>query len=141
MLVILICAMVAPALAMEDQRYSYITVHKMEITVQNNRATITVDYTIDEGIRVLVLLLGKSDLKSKLLKMVNYDNAYFEEVGLDHAVIIVDDASDDYGEGIYWFPEHSFNVLLPELRVRTPQTIRDYSMTREFSGGIGHFQV
>jgi hypothetical protein len=137
----LICVMVAPALAMDDQRYSYITVHKMEITVENNRATITIDYTLDEGIRVLVLLLGKSDLKSKLLKIVNYDDAYFQEVGLEHAVLVVDNASDDYGDGIYWFPQHSFNVLLPELRVRTPQTTRDYSMTNEFSGGIGHFHV
>jgi len=139
--VMLVCAMAAPALAVEDQRYSYITVHKMEITVENNRATITIDYTLDEGIRVLVLLLGKSDLKSKLLKIVNYDDAYFQEVGLDRAVLVVDNASDDYGEGIYWFPQHYFNVLLPELRVRTPQATRDYSNTNELNGGIGHFHV
>jgi hypothetical protein len=140
-LVVLICALAAPAMAVEDQRYSYITVHSMEISVENNRAVITINYTLDEGIRVLVLLLGKSDLKSKLLKMVNYDNAYFIEVGLDRAVLVVDNASDDYGGGIYWFPSHSFNVVLPALRVRTPQTIREYTMTREFDGGIGHFQV
>lgn len=140
-LVLLLVTMTAPALAADGERYSYITVRNVEIQVENDRATIRIDYTLDEGIRILVLLLGKSDLKSKVLKMVNYDNAYIREIEIDHAVLIVDNASDDYGQGVYWFPEHSFNVLLPKLRIKTPQTIREYSMTREFQDGIGHFGV
>lgn len=137
---ILLLGMISPALAGDIGRYSYITVENIEINLVNERASVDVYYTIDDGIQLLVMLLGKSDLKNKLTKIVNYDGE-FQLVELDHAVLIVEGASEDYGDGSYWFPEHTFGIIVPELTVQTPQVTRTYYLTDEFSSGIGHFRV
>jgi len=143
-LVVLACLMMAlivPAAAADEERYSYIRVKEVSINVVNDKAVVEVGYSLDEGIRLLILLLGKGDLKNKLLKIVNYEEATIQDVNLERAVIVVDNASTDYGDGCYWFPEHTFSVTVPSLEVRTPQTVRRFNMTKSIPVGIGHFRV
>jgi hypothetical protein len=98
-----------------------------------------VNYSVDEGTRFIFFLLGKQDLKNKLLKILNYEDAKIERIDLSSADFTVYNASHSYGKGIYWYPSHEFNVVIPSLSVQSPQATRNFTNTKEFPGGMGFF--
>jgi len=138
-LCVLILGMAMPVLAANDERYSYITINDMTINLEKDQANIKVNYTIDPGTQLIVYLLGKQDLKNKLLKVLNYEDVTVKSVEMNSAEIQINDISYDYGKGIYWFPEHEFNAVIPNLRVVSPQVSREYRNTKKFSDGMGFF--
>ena len=138
MLILLSCT--APALAAnDDDRYSYITVEEVQIRLDNGTAVIHVNYSVDEGTRFIFFLLGKQDLRDKLLKILNYEDAKIQRIDLSSADFTVYNASHSYGKGIYWYPAHDFNVIIPSLTVQSPQTTRSFNNTKQFPGGMGFF--
>jgi hypothetical protein len=139
LLILLSLCIVAPAYAANEDRYSYIQVSDIAVRLDNGTALIHVNYTVDEGTRFIFFVFGKQDLKTKLLKILNYDEAHMSHIDLSSADFTVDNASYSYGEGIYWYPSHDFNVVIPNLSVRSPQTVKNFSMVNEFPGGIGYF--
>jgi hypothetical protein len=132
---------VAPAAAAGDERYGYIKVQDVTVRLYNDTAVINVHYTVDEGTRIIFFLLGKQDLKNKLAHILNYESARMRRIDLSSAEFIVDDASYSYGKGIYWYPSHSFNVVIPSLTVHSPQITRTFSNTDVFPDGIGYFDT
>ncbi|HOP67413.1 MAG TPA: hypothetical protein PLM96_09550 [Methanoregulaceae archaeon] len=138
-LLIVIVALAIPALAADDERYGYIKVENMDIILDKDRANINLEYTLDEPTRVIVLLLGKQDLKNRILKIVNYEDAKVTSIDMDRAELVVEDISYNYGRGIYWFPDHQFNVIIPTLRIITPQTSKEFSSTSKITHGMGYF--
>jgi exopolysaccharide biosynthesis predicted pyruvyltransferase EpsI len=50
---------------------------------------------------------------------------------MDHAVIVVDNPSIDNGDGYLWFPRKNFLTNIPEISVMTPQTVRNFTDTKE----------
>ena len=138
-LCLIIMCMAMPVLAANDERYSYIKINDMTINLEKDQANIKVNYTIDPGTQLIVYLLGKQDLKNKLVKVLNYEDATVKNVEMNSAEIQINDISYDYGKGIYWFPEHEFNVVIPNLRVVSPQVAREYRNTKKFSDGMGFF--
>jgi len=130
-----------PVSAEGDFQYSYINIDKMTIGLVNNNMSIRVDYTLDNPIKLLILLLGKNDLKTKLVKVVNYEDVHFKAVELDHAELEVDNAVIDYGDGALWLPEHQFSATTPLLTVQTPQSILKYPTTNCIPNGVGYFRV
>ena len=136
----LLSALIVPAVAEnDDEKYSYITVKDVTIHLVKEQAVITMNYKIDDGVGLLVLLLGKSDLKRKVLDILNFNDAEVQRIDLEHAVVLVNNASDDYGRGSYWFPAHRFEVVVPSLTVITPQDVKYYENVSEFSEGLGYF--
>jgi hypothetical protein len=135
----LLIALVAPAMAGGEEKYGYITVKSVTVQLVKERAVVTVDYKIDDHIGFLVLLLGKSDLKRKILQILDFEDAAVQRVDLERAVVFVNNASYDYDRGSYWFPAHKFNARIPSLTIITPQDIRQYENTREFPDGLGFF--
>jgi len=140
-LVILLIGIAAPAMAANDERYSYITVEYVKVHLDNDTAVIHVNYTVDEGTRFIFFLLGKQDLKNKLVKILNYENAKIQRIDLSNAEFVVDQAAYSYGSGIYWYPSHTFNVVIPRLSIQTPQVTRNFTNINQFPGGIGYFGV
>lgn len=138
LVILLICGS-APALAANEDRYSYITVQEVQITLDNGTAVIHVNYSVDEGTSFIFFLFGKQDLKNKLLKILNYEDAKIQRIDLSSADFTVTNASHSYGKGIYWYPSHDFNVVIPTLRVESPQTNRTYFNTTRFPEGMGFF--
>jgi len=128
-----------PVMAASEDRYSYITVKDIQIQLDNGSAIIHVNYKVDEGTRFIFFLLGKQDLKNKLMKILNYENARIKRIDLSSADFTVEDAAFSYGDGIYWYPSHAFNVEVPKLSVRSPQVSRNFTMTKEFPSGMGYF--
>ena len=139
MCLIFLAALAVPALAENTDKYGYITIQAVDITLDEGKANINVQYTLDEPTRVIVLLLGKQDLKNRLLTVLNYEDAEVKNLDLNSAELVVDDVSYSYGRGVYWFPSHTFNVLIPTLRMTTPQVSREYAGVNEIPNGIGYF--
>lgn len=139
LLTLLLLSFGAPALAANEDRYSYITVEDVHIRLANGTAVIHVNYSVDEGTRFIFFLLGKQDLKNKLLKILNYEDAQIQRIDLSSADFTVYNASHSYGKGIYWYPSHEFNVVIPLLVVQSPQTTRNFTLTKEFPEGMGFF--
>lgn len=138
-LCLLIFGMAVPVMAANEDKYSYITVKDIQIQLDNGSAVIHVNYKVDEGTRFIFFLLGKQDLKNKLMKILNYEDARITRIDLSSADFTVDDAAFSYGKGIYWYPSHAFNVVVPVLSVRSPQATRNFTMTKEFPSGMGYF--
>ena len=139
MLTLLLMFSVAPALAASEDRYSYITVEDVRIRLDNGTAVIHVNYTVDDATRLFFFLLGKQDLRNKLLKILNYEDAKIQRIDLSSADFTVYNASYSYGKGIYWYPSHDFNVVIPSLTVQSPQAARNFTNTKQFPGGMGFF--
>jgi hypothetical protein len=136
---IILLGIAIPAMAADDERYGYITVQDVSIQLKDDTAVIHVNYTVDEGTRIIFFLLGKQDLKNKLNHILNYDSAQMRRINLSSAEFVVNDAAYSYGKGIYWFPSHSFNIVIPALTVHSPQITRTFFMTTMFPDGIGYF--
>ncbi|MDG6256309.1 MAG: hypothetical protein QCH35_01790 [Methanomicrobiaceae archaeon] len=140
-LILLLSGAVTPAMAADTGRYGYITVEQVDIYLVNDKATVDISYKIDDGIQFIVLLLGKSDLRTKLEYIVDYNGAEFKKIELDHAVLEIENASIDYNDGSYWFPEHEFGITLPRLVITTPQVKKEFTNTSVLPTGVGHFKT
>jgi len=138
-MLMLVAALVAPAIAAGEERYGYITVKDVTIRLENEDAVVTMNYTIDNGIAFLVFLLGKSDLKQKTLDILNFNDTRVQHLDLERIEVRVNNVSDNYGQGSYWFPAHRFGVVVPSLTIITPQDTRHYENISEFPDGFGFF--
>jgi hypothetical protein len=139
LLILFTLGMAVPVMAANADRYSYITVQDVQIKLNNGKAIIHVNYKVDEGTRFIFFILGKQDLKNKLMKILNYQDAQMIRIDLSSADFTVEDAAVSYGNGIFWYPSHDFNVVIPMLSVKTPQVTRNFTMTKQFPGGMGYF--
>jgi hypothetical protein len=139
LLIFFTLSMMVPVMAANADRYSYITVQDVQIKLNNGSADIHVNYKVDEGTRFIFFILGKQDLKNKLMKILNYQDAQMNRIDLSSADFTVEDAALSYGNGIFWYPSHDFNVVIPVLSVKTPQVTRNFTMTKQFPGGMGYF--
>ncbi len=129
------------AAAAEANRYSYLTVQSVTINLSGTQATVTAEYAIDPAIRPLVAVFGRGDLLHKVRGVLGFNDARVVDLTLERAVLVVDGASMDYGEGSYWFPSHAFGVVVPSLTVSSPQDTRRFNQTETFPRGMGYFGV
>jgi len=136
---VLLALCIAPTSAANDPRYGYITLDSIHINLHDANATVDMHYTVDEGTRFIFFLLGEQDLKNKLITILNFDNVQAQYINFTDAEFIVNNASYSYGDGVFWFPSHQFNVVVPKLIVETPQTERNFTNTNIFPDGIGYF--
>jgi hypothetical protein len=139
LLILLTISLAVPVMAANEDRYSYITVQEVQIRLDNGSAIIHVNYKVEEGTRFIFFLLGKQDLKNKLMKILNYQDAQMKRIDLSSADFTVEDAALSYGNGIYWYPSHTFNIAIPMLSIKSPQAVKNFTMTKEFPGGMGYF--
>lgn len=135
----LLCSCCMPVAAQTDSRYSYITFDSVDISLEETKATVTVDYSIDSGVQILVMFLGNQDLKNKIERAMNFKGATVKTADQNRAVLEVESASYDYGDKSYWFPFHTFLVTIPKVTIQTPQTTREMFMVQEMNEGIGYF--
>ncbi len=127
------------ASAAETNHYSYLSIDRVAINLSGTQATVVADYHIDPGIRPLVAIFGRGDLHQKVRRVLGFEDARVIELSLDRAELVVDKASMDYGEGSYWFPSHSFGVVVPSLTVSSPQDTRQFNQADVFPRGMGYF--
>jgi hypothetical protein len=139
LLVLLSIGLAAPVLAIDADKIGYISFEQVRIQLHDADARIEVDYTLDPGMNVIILLFGVGDLQKKVEKALNFPSLKAEGVGLSHAAFIVNGASEDYGNRAYWFPAHGFGVTFPLVKVNAPGYSLSYTRAREIPRGFGYF--
>jgi hypothetical protein len=139
LLALLLAGLVLPVLAAGVNRIGYVGLDGASIELHNGRARVEVDYTLDPGMSLFILLFGSGDLERKLEISLNFPSMKAEEVGLSHAVFTVDPVSENYGNGAYWFPAHRFGVTFPSVKVKAPGYSMTFSPARDIPRGFGYF--
>jgi hypothetical protein len=139
LLALLFAGLALPAPASEENRIGYVSFEEVRIGLQEERARIEVDYTLDPGMGLIVLLFGAADLERKVERSLNFPSARVAEVGLSHAVFTVDHAAENYGGRAYWFPAHTFGVTFPRVRVEAPGFSLDFARARAIPRDFGYF--
>ena len=139
LLALLLAGLVLPVLAAEGNRIGYVSFQEVSIRLTNGTARAEVDYNLDPGMDLIILLFGVGDLQKKLESSLNYPSPKAEEIGLSHAVFIVPGAAEDDGNGAYWFPAHSFGVTFPLVEVDAPGYSQTFTETRTITKECGFF--
>jgi len=139
LLVLLLSAIALPVLAAEGNRIGYVSFEQASIQLIDGNARVEVDYSLDPGMGLIIVLFGSGDLQKKIERSLNFPSVKPEEVGLSHAVFTVEQASEDYGDRAYWFPAHSFGVTFPRVQVKAPGYSLSFSETRVLPKGFGYF--
>lgn len=139
LVLILLAFIISPVTAANANRYSYITVENVTIRLDNASAIIDLNYTVDENTHFIFFLLGTQDLENKLLTILNLNSARVNHINLTTAELTVDPASYSYGDGVFWYPTQTFNIVIPNLTVEAPREVRNFTMTNRFPDGMGYF--
>ena len=139
LLVLLLIGLVHPVLAGDGNRIGYVTFDEAKIQLRDTDARVEVDYTLDPGMPLIILLFGSGDLQKKVEKSLNFPSMKADEVGLTRAVFTVDGVSENYGNRAYWFPAHSFGVTFPQVKVVAPGFTMTYPKAGAITKGFGFF--
>ncbi|MCQ2356444.1 MAG: hypothetical protein MJ014_05450 [Methanocorpusculum sp.] len=129
-----------------SNHYGYITVNSVHVILEGVNAAYTINYSIDPWIAFLVFLLGKQDLKNRLLKIINppastsgqTQEIVFQYVDNEKAIISVSNAAMSYGDNTYWYPKQEFAVTIPQITF-TASFTKTYNNTRVIERGFGYY--
>jgi len=139
LLVLLSIGLAAPVLAIDAGKIGYVSFGEARIHLHEVNARVEVDYTLDPGMNLIILLFGAGDLQKKVERSLNFPSLKAEEVGLSHAVFTVYGVSENYGDRAYWFLPHSFGVTFPQVKVDAPGYSVSYTGARAIPRGFGYF--
>jgi hypothetical protein len=139
LLPLLLAGLILPVLAADGNKIGYVSFEQVTIQLNDGNARVDVDYTLDPGMQVIVLLFGAGDLGKKVERSLNFPSAKAGEIGISHAVFTVENAAEDYGDRAYWFPAHSFGVTFPRVKVKAPGYSMSFARARAIPKGFGYF--
>jgi len=141
LLALILMALVLPGATAMGNNEGYLNVDRVAITLDGADAQVRMDYNLAGGMQIIVFFLGTGDLEQKVKRVLNYEGARVEEIDTSHAVIRVENAAVDYGDGTYWFPEHRFGLIVPLVTVQTPQYTQAYRNIPLTPRGIGYYTL
>jgi hypothetical protein len=139
LLVLLLIGLALPVLAIDENKIGYISFEQVRIQLHDGNARVEVDYTLDPGMNLIILLFGVGDLEKKVERSLNFPSLKAEEVGPSHAAFTVEGASENYGDRAYWFPTHSFGVTFPQVKVNAPGYTMTFTWVHAIPRGFGYF--
>jgi len=138
-LLFLLPALAVPVFAADGSRIGYVSFDRVQIQLADGNARIDVDYSLDPGMPLIVMLFGGGDLQKKIERALNFPSLRPDEVGLTHAVFTAEGASQDYGNGAFWFPAHGFDATFPLVQVNAPGYSMTYRDADSVPEGFGYF--
>lgn len=129
-----------------SNKFGYLTVDSVDYQLIGTGADITLKYKVDSWIEFLVYVLGKENLKQRVMSIANYPDdrsakdVTFKHVDLNTAIISVKDIVMDNGDGSYWFYQHEFGTTIPKVTFRTQaETVKTYTNIKTMERGFGYF--
>ncbi len=131
-----------------SNNYAYLKVHSVSYSLKNLEADITVVYTIEPWLSVLVFLFGKQDLKNRIQGLIQYpESGYnqtvtFQYIGTDKAVLHVTNVAVDNQDNSYWLKPHSFSCTIPLLTFVISDTdVKTFTNVKDMAKGLGYFRT
>lgn len=126
-------------LAAEPPAKGYMDIQSVDIDLKPGYADVNVTYSLDDAFRVLVLMFGENDVKTRLLSTLAFENATIERMDFESALVKVYDIEPVYGDGLYWFPAHQFGSLIPELTITSNQSCIKLTNVSGMQEGIVYY--
>lgn len=139
LLLIILTLISYPSFAEKSEAQGYLAISDILINLQPGYADIHVSYTLDDAFRFLLLMFGENDIKKRLLDVLNFQNATFERMDYTSADLKVYDVNPVYGDGLYWFPAHQFDVIVPNLTIKSNQSSRQLFNVKGIENGIVYY--
>ena len=131
-----------------SNNYAYLKVQSVSYSLKNLEADITVVYSIEPWLSVLVFLFGKQDLKNRIQGLIQYpESGYnqevtFQYIGTDKAVLHVTNVAVDNQDNSYWLKPHSFGCTIPLLTFVISDTdIKTFTNVKDMAKGLGYFRT
>jgi hypothetical protein len=126
-------------LATDPPPSGYMDIQSVDIALKPGYADVNVTYSLDDAFRVLALMFGENDVKTRLLSALAFENATIERMDFESAQVKVYDIEPVYGDGLYWFPAHQFGSLIPELTVTSNQSCIKLNNVSRMQEGIVYY--
>jgi hypothetical protein len=139
LLVIILVSISTSMVAGESGAKGYLTISSILISLQPGYADVHVTYTLDDAFKFLVLMFGENDVKNRLLDLLNFQNATLERMDYESADLKVYDVNPIYGDGLYWFPAQEFDVMIPNLTIKSNQSCQQLSDVKGIENGIVYY--
>ena len=139
LLVFLILTCISTIAVADPEAHGYIDIHNLTISLKPGYAEVHLTYTLDDAFRFLILMFGENDVKTRLLNMLEFDNATLERMDYESADLKIYDIKPVYGDGLYWFPAHQFGTVIPNLTIISNQSRQEFHNTTQIKNGIVYY--
>jgi hypothetical protein len=123
----------------ESESKGYLTITSVLIDLQPGYADVHVTYKLDDAFRFLILMFGENDVKVRLLEILNFQNATLTRMDYETADLKVYDVHPVYGDGLYWFPAHEFEMIIPNLTIQSNQSCQQLFQVNRIENGIVYY--
>jgi len=114
-------------------------VESVTISLMPGYADVHTEYTLEDAFRVLAFMFGENDIKSRLLQKLAFSNVSVVSMNFTAADLKVYDVQPVYGDGLYWFPAHSFGCVIPEVVISTNLSTERYENIASLENGVVYY--
>lgn len=139
MLIGCVLIMVSQSYAAETDSEGYLRIQSVTISLMPGYADVHVEYTLEDAFRILALMFGENDIKTRLLQKLAFSNVSVISMNYTAADLKAYDIQPVYGDGLYWFPAHSFGSEIPELVISTNLSEERYENISTMEDGVVYY--
>jgi hypothetical protein len=131
--------LVSQSYAATPDSEGYLRIESVTISLMPGYADVHVEYELEDAFRVLAFMFGENDIKSRLLQKLAFSNVSVLSMNYTAADLQVYDVQPVYGDGLYWFPAHSFGCEIPEVVISTNLSTEKYENISALENGIVYY--
>ncbi|HQB99792.1 MAG TPA: hypothetical protein PKX11_04480 [Methanospirillum sp.] len=131
--------LVSQSFAATTDSEGYLRVESVTISLMPGYADVHTEYTLEDAFRVLAFMFGENDIKSRLLQKLAFSNVSVVSMNFTAADLKVYDVQPVYGDGLYWFPAHSFGCVIPEVVISTNLSTERYENIASLENGVVYY--
>jgi hypothetical protein len=139
MLIGFLLILVSQSFAATTDSEGYLRVESVTISLMPGYADVHAEYTLEDAFRVLAFMFGENDIKSRLLQKLAFSNVSVISMNYTEADLKVYDVQPVYGDGLYWFPAHSFGCIIPEVVISTNLSTERYENIASLENGVVYY--
>ncbi len=131
--------LVSQSYAAHTDSEGYLTIKSVTISLMPGYADVHAEYQLEDAFRVLAFMFGENDIKSRLMQKLAFSNVTVSSMNYTAADLIVYDVQPVYGDGLYWFPAHTFGCVIPEVVINTNLSTERYENISALENGIVYY--
>lgn len=131
--------LVSQSFAAETEEEGYLSINSVTISLKPGYADVHAEYSLEEAFRLLAFMFGENDIRTRLLNKLAFSNATITSMNYSAADLIVYDVEQVYGDGLYWFPAHTFGCEIPEVIINTNLSSERHENISKLENGIVYY--
>lgn len=131
--------LVSQSFAAETEEEGYLSINSVTISLKPGYADVHAEYSLEEAFRLLAFMFGENDIRTRLLNKLAFSNATITSMNNSAADLIVYDVEQVYGDGLYWFPAHTFGCEIPEVIINTNLSSERHENISKLENGIVYY--